>query len=196
MDAAGQKQRNGRRHKPSIEFENESSMKSSRQWSLRRMFFWVFFAALICSQLSRIYNSAFVRLNDFTISENQIKELLAELDPSARTHDGGVGSGRSRNEVDSEFDFWISADTATAVQAISHLRESIIAKAEAEGWNITGQGQGGDESFELSLSKAATRFRIYCWVLSTGEPFFVDRLDRQGKNVYRILILQIGYAQP
>lgn len=169
-------------------------MKSSRQWSLRRMFFWVFFAALICSQLSRIYHSTLVGVNDFRISNAQLLEWLSELDPSACTHDGGAGSGQSGKEVDSEFDYWISADAATADQAMSHLRESIIAKAETEGWRITGRGRGGDESFEFSLLKGATRFKIYCWAFSDGNSQYEDSFKRQGKNIFRILILQVGYV--
>ena len=129
---------------------NENNMRSPRQWSLRRMFFWVFFAALICSQLSRIYHSAFVRLDDFTISDSELNEWISELDSSARDYSGSAGRGRSGDEVESEFDYWISADTATAGSALSHLRNSVIGKAATEGWRITGSGQGGDEGCDLA----------------------------------------------
>jgi hypothetical protein len=171
-------------------------MKPARQWSLRRMFFWVLFAALVCSQLSRIYHSTLVGLNEFSLSETQIKELISELDPSARAHAESASSRRSGNEIDMEFNCWISADAATAEQAISHLRKSIIAKADTEGWRITRRGQGGDVSFHFNLSKSASHFRIYCWALPTGKSSYAERLEREGKNVFRIMVLQIGYARP
>lgn len=155
----------------------------------------MFFAALICSQLSRTYHSAFVDLNDFRISENQIAAWISELDPSARFHGSSTASGQRGNEVDSEFDAWISADVATAEQTLSYLRNSAIAKAEADEWSITAQGQGGDESFQFSLSKGDTRFKIYCWALTSGKSSFEERLEREGKNVFRIMVLQIGYAR-
>lgn len=159
------------------------------------MFFWVLFAALVCSQLSRIYHSTLVGLNDFTISETQIEEWISELDPSARTHDGGGGSGRGGSEVESEFDFWISADAATAELALSHLRNSVVAKAEADGWRITGRSLSGDESFHFSLAKGATRFRVDCWAFSVGKSSNEGRLAREGKNVFRVMLRQFGYLR-
>lgn len=174
---------------------DENHKMSARQWSLRRMFFWVFFAALICSQLSRIYHSMRISLNDFTISDAQINEWLSKLDPSAHAYSGSGGGGQSGDDVDSESNYWISADAATAEMALPHLRDSVVAKAETEGWEITGSGQSG-EGFRFSLSKGASRFRTYFWVLSTGKSSFEEHLEEDGKNVFRVIVVQIGYTQP
>ena len=157
------------------------------------MFFWVLFAALVCSQVSRIYHASLVGLNDFTISDDQICEWISELDSSADAYSGSSGSARSGKEVDSEFDFWISADAATAEQMLSHLSNAVVAKAESEGWEINKRG-GGWEMFHFTISKGASRFKIYCWVLSTGKSSDEDRRERQGKNVFRVIAVQNGYA--
>jgi hypothetical protein len=170
-------------------------MNSSRQWSLGRMFFWVLFAALICSHLSRIYHSTLVGLNDFTISDNQVIEWISELDPSVNAFSDGLGATVSRNEINSEFDFWISAEAITAEQALSHLRDSVASKAETQGWEITGRAESGDERFHLSLSKGATRFQIYCWAMTSGKSSPGQHLVRVGKNVFRVMVLQIGYTR-
>jgi hypothetical protein len=174
---------------------DENHKMSARQWSLRRMFFWVLFAALVCSQLSHIYHSTRIGFNDFTISDDQINEWLSELDPTARAYAGSSGGGRSGNDVDRESNYWISADAATAEMALPHLRDSVVAKAGTEGWEITGSGQSG-EGFSFSLSKGASRFRTYFWVLSTGKSSFEEHLEEDGKNVFRVMVVQVGYTQP
>lgn len=85
------------------------------------MFLWVFVAALICSQVSHLYRTTFIGLDDFTISDAQLKSWISQADSSARAGAGSAGSSGSGDEVDSEFDYWISADTASAEQVVSHL---------------------------------------------------------------------------
>ena len=157
-------------------------MKPPRQWSLRRMFFWVLFAALICSQVSRIYHASLVGLDDFTISDDQISEWISELDSSVDAFSDGFGATRDLNEVVSEFDFWISAEAVTAEQALSHLRNSVAAKAETEGWEITLRAESGDECFLLSLSNGATRFQIYFRTMTRGKSSPEQQFVRMGKT--------------
>ena len=174
-------------------------MKSPRQWSIRRMFLWVFAAALICSQVSHLYHTSLVELDDFTITGAELNEWISQLDPSARADARGGHSGQSVDEVHSEFDYWISADTASAEQVLSHLKECVSTRASAGGWTIFNHGGGGNSesghSFEFLLSKGISRFRIYCWTLTIGKPAHAEQLERQRKKDFRLKVLQFGYTQ-
>lgn len=158
------------------------------------MFLWVFVAALISSQVSHLYRRTFMGLDDFTISGVELKEWISQLDSSARAHAGGAGSSRRFDEVDSDFDYWISADTVNAEQVLSHLQKCVRTKASAGGWTIVARGAGGD-GFDFFFSKRISRFRIYCWTIPTDKSPLEEQLARQGKNVFRIKVLQIGYTQ-
>lgn len=158
------------------------------------MFLWVFVAALICSHLSRLYQSAFVDVTDFTISDTEFRQWVAELDPSAKCHSGGAGSSKSGDEVDSETDYYMSARSATAEQVLSHLRNSVKAKIEADGWTITGTS-GSSESFQYSFSKGVTRFKIHCWTIPADKSPYDGRHERDGRNFFRLKVLQFGYVK-
>lgn len=169
-------------------------MKPLPQWSVRRMFLWVFVAALICSHASRLYQTTFIGLDDFTISYTELREWISKLDSSAHAFDRSSGSGRSGDEVDAEFDCLFSTDTASAKQVLSHLEESVRRKASAGGWKIkeNGESSGG---FEFLLSKGVSRFRVYCWTIEMGSSSHEDELERNAKNTFRVIMLQVGYTQ-
>ena len=74
------------------------------QWSIGRMFLWVFVAALVASHFSSFYQRQIVGFTDFSLKRSDVERWLIELDPSTRRHGGGGGSSQQGDAVDSEFE--------------------------------------------------------------------------------------------
>ena len=169
-----------------------ANMPNRSQWSISRLFLWVFVAALVASHLSTFYQRQIVGFTDFSLEVSEVKQWITELDSSAESHGGGAGSSRSGNSVDSDFNYLFTSKNATSEQILSHLKSKINKQLQNENWTIRGWG-GGSDSFNFHAYNGHTSFRIYGWIVPNIENSYASQLEEQGKNATRIKILRVGY---
>lgn len=167
-------------------------MNGTKQWSIRRMFLWIFVSALVMSHVANFFKSKTEAFADFSIDDTELKQWLKELDSTVSFPSAGSTGSSNSEGADSETDYSISMESSTAVEALKHLQECIMSRANLYQWQCLESGLGGD-SFHLLFSKGATKFRIYVWSLPTHSDGHLDYLETTGKNVMRLKMLQVGY---
>ena len=171
--------------------DRQFHMGKRSQWSIGRMFLWVFVAALVASHFSSFYQRQIVGFTDFSLKKSDVERWLIELDPSTRHHGGGGGSLQQGDAVDSEFECQYSSKNATSGQLLNHLKSKILDQLEDENWTIQRSG-GGRESFSFHASNGLTHFRIYVWLVpDVNASQFMER----GENVTRIKVVRVGYLK-
>lgn len=170
-------------------------MPRNSQWSIGRLFLWVFIAALIVSHLANFYQRQIVGFTDFSLDGSDIKQWLTELDPSIESHGGGEGSSSSGDFVDSDLNYVFTSKNTTSQQILDHLKSKIRQHLADQNWSIHGWGEGG-ESFSFKAYNGDTNFRIYGWLVPSTEDSYARQLEKMGETVTTIKILRVGYLRP
>ena len=169
-------------------------MPKSSQWSIGRLFLWVFVAALIASHLANFYQRQIVGFTDFSLDGSDVIQWITELDPSAKSHGGGEGSSSSGDSVDSDLDYMFTSKNATSKQILEHLKSKIQKQLTDQNWSIHGWGEGND-SFDFHAYNGDTYFRIYGWLVPNTEDSYARQLEERGESVTTIKILRVGYLK-
>ena len=150
------------------------------------MLLWVFVIALVLSHVSRFYQSKVVGFTNFAVNDHEICEWISRIDPTARIGSGGGSFSSSDDHCDADMDKIFLTKNITSEELIAQIRDGFGEKAKQDGWAIE-LGEG-ENSFEFGLSKGASRFRVWCWLLPAGDGSYPD-----GIFVTRVKVLQVGY---
>jgi len=170
-------------------------MPSSHQWSIGRIFLWLFIAALIFSHVANFLQNRKHDPSDpagLVIHGKTIHELITKLDESATMHTSGENSFNGDDAQDLIIDYSFSTKNASAEEILNQIREYFTQNVKSEGSSII-SSRIGSESFSCAYSNGLARFRVFCWVLPETEPAFVEAMKKQGKTVMHVKLLQVGY---
>ncbi len=170
-------------------------MTKNSQWSIRRLFLWVFVAALIASQLANFYRRHVAGITDFSINGRpDIERWLTELDPSVKSHEGAKLSPPSADSVDSFSFFVFTSQRATSKQLLEHLKSKIRGQLNDQNWSIQHAADYGNDSFVFFAYNRGTNLRIYAGLSPNNRlSDAAGQREDLGETVTTIKIFQVAY---
>ena len=168
-------------------------MPKKPQWSIFRLFLWVFVAALIASHLANFYQRQIVGIAPFSINGPDIEQWLKEIDASVKSHEGALVSPPS-DSADSYSFYVYSSKNATSAQLLEQLKSRINEQLDDQSWSIHHAFSFANDSFVFHAYKDGTQLRI-CGVLAPNTNLSpgAQQCDQLGETITTIKIFQAGF---
>ena len=162
------------------------------QWTLKRLFLWIFIAALVLPYLINLVPRSINPLIGFSVNESDVYGWIKEADPTVRSLGGGGGGGSSNEASESEFDYLFSLSERDDEKVMSILRGKVEEKIQRGTWMVTTRTTSND-SFAFVFSNGFSKYRVYVWNVPISKAE-AEQEANSGKNYLRIKVLTIGYT--